>query len=52
VTEALVELTLGQRVLKIWVFVADITDEFVLELNILRVYNAPLDVGRHVLRLG
>jgi hypothetical protein len=24
--EALVELTLGQRFLKIWVFVADITD--------------------------
>jgi hypothetical protein len=52
VREALVELTLGQRALKFWVFVADITDEFVLGLDNLRAYEASVDVGRHVLRLG
>jgi hypothetical protein len=35
--ETLVDLTLGQRALKIWVFVADITDEFILGLDILQV---------------
>jgi hypothetical protein len=49
---ALEQLTLGQRALKIWVFVADITDEFILGLDILRAYDASVDVGRHVLRLG
>jgi hypothetical protein len=52
VKEALVELTLGQRALKIWVFVADVTDEFILGLDILRAYDASVDVGRHVLRMG
>jgi hypothetical protein len=28
--QALVELSLWQRALKIWVFVADVTDEFIL----------------------
>jgi hypothetical protein len=50
--EALVELTLTQRALKIWVFVADIMDEFILGLDILRAYHATVDVRRHVLRLG
>jgi hypothetical protein len=36
VKEALVELTLGQRALKIWVFVTDINDVFILGLDILR----------------
>jgi hypothetical protein len=49
VREALVELTLEQRALKIWVFVADITDEFILGLDILQAYHATVDVGRHVL---
>jgi hypothetical protein len=52
VKEALVELTLGQRALKIRVFVADITDEFILGLGILRAYHATVDVGRQRLRLG
>jgi hypothetical protein len=52
VREALVELTLGQRALKIWVFVADITGEFTLSLDILQAYVATVDVGHHVLRLG
>jgi hypothetical protein len=33
------------------VFVADITDDFFLGLDILRAYDAPMDVGRHALRL-
>ena len=50
--EALVELTLGRRALRIWVFVAEVTDEFILELNVLRAYDASVDLGRHLLRLG
>jgi hypothetical protein len=50
--EALVELTLGQPVLRIWVFVAEVTDEFILGLDVLRVYDASVDLGRHVLLLG
>jgi hypothetical protein len=50
--EAHVELTLGRRPLRIWVLVADITDELILGLDILRACNASVDVGRHVLRIG
>jgi hypothetical protein len=32
----LVELILRRRTLKIWMFVADMTDEFILVLNTLR----------------
>jgi hypothetical protein len=52
VKDAQVELTLGRRALKIWVFVAEITDEFILGLDVLRAYDASVDLGRHVLRLG
>jgi hypothetical protein len=52
VKDVLLELTLGQRSLTIWVFFADMTDEFILGLDILRAYDASEDVGRHVLRLG
>jgi hypothetical protein len=52
VKEERVDLTLGQRTLRIWVFVADITDDFILGLDILRAYDAKVDMGRHVLRLG
>jgi hypothetical protein len=52
VKEALVELTLGRRALKIWVFVAGITKEFILRLNVLRAYDASVDLGRHLLRMG
>jgi hypothetical protein len=45
-------LTLGQRSLKMWVFVADITNEFILGLAILRAYNASVDIGRQTLRLA
>jgi hypothetical protein len=50
--ETLVELTLGQRALRIWVFVAEVTDEFILGLDVLRAYDASVDLGRHLLRLG
>jgi predicted aspartyl protease len=52
VKEAQVELTLGRRTLRIWVLVADITDDFILGLDILRNYDASANVGHHVLRLG
>jgi predicted aspartyl protease len=52
VKEARVELTIGRRTLRSWVFVADIADDFVLGLDILRAYDASVDIGRRVLRLG
>jgi hypothetical protein len=52
VKKARVELALGRRTLRIWVFVADITDDFILGLDILQANDASMDVGRHVLRLG
>jgi hypothetical protein len=44
-------LTLGRRPLKILVFVADIT-EFILGLDILRAYDASVDIGRQTLCLA
>jgi hypothetical protein len=52
VKEAHVELTMGQCTLRSWVFVADIRDDFILGLDILRAHDASVDIGRHVLRLG
>jgi hypothetical protein len=52
VKEALVELTLGRRPLRIWVLVADITDYFILGLDMSRAYEASLNVGQHALRLA
>jgi predicted aspartyl protease len=37
--KALVELTLGRRALRIWVFIAEVTDEFILGLDVLRAYD-------------
>jgi hypothetical protein len=48
--EALVELSLGRRALRIWVFVTEVTDEFILGLDVLRAYDASVDLGRHLLR--
>jgi hypothetical protein len=50
--EALVELTLGQRALKIWVFVAEPANEFILGQGVPRANDALVDVGWYVLRLG
>jgi hypothetical protein len=42
--EANVELTLGRRPLRIWVLVADITDELIVGQDVLRYCNASEDV--------
>jgi hypothetical protein len=34
------------------VFVVEVTDKFILGLDVLQVYNASVDLGRHLLRLG
>jgi hypothetical protein len=52
VKEALVEVTLRRLCLRIWVFVAEITDEFNLGLVVLRVYDTSVDLVRHLLRLS
>jgi hypothetical protein len=43
--------TLGQHSLKIWLFVADITNGFILGLDILHAYDASVDIGRQMLCL-
>jgi hypothetical protein len=40
--EVFLTLTLGQHQLKVWVFIASIT-EFILGLDILRVYDASVE---------
>ena len=50
--EALVELSLGRIALRIWVFVTEVMDEFILGLGVLRAYNASVDLLRCRLRLG
>ena len=50
--EGLVELTLGRQALRIWAFVAEVTDEFILGLDVLLAYDTSVDLGRHLLRLG
>jgi predicted aspartyl protease len=52
VREAHVELTMGRRTLRSWVFIADIKDDFILGLDILRAYDTSVDIGRRVLQLG
>jgi succinate dehydrogenase hydrophobic anchor subunit len=42
-------LTLEWRPLNIWVFVAKITNEFILWLDILHTYNASMDIGHQML---
>jgi hypothetical protein len=50
--EVLLTLTLGRRPLLMWVFAANITDELILGLDILRAYDASVDIGRQTLRLA
>jgi hypothetical protein len=40
------------RALRIWVFAAEITDEFILGLDVLWACDASVDLGCHLLRLG
>jgi hypothetical protein len=49
--EALVELTPGRNPIHTWVLVAEIKHELILGLDILRIYNAFVDFGRHLLQL-
>jgi hypothetical protein len=44
--EAFLTLTLGRHPLKIWGFVADITNEFILGLEVLSAYDASVKIGR------
>ena len=50
--EALFELTLGRRALRILMFVAEVTHEYMLGLHLLWAYFASVDLGHHLLRLG
>jgi hypothetical protein len=50
--EAFVTLIFGRRPLKFWVSVADITNEFILGLDVLCAYDACVDIGRQTLRLA
>jgi hypothetical protein len=43
---------LGKRPLKFWAFVADIKNEFILGLDILRAHDASVDIGSLTLRLA
>jgi hypothetical protein len=45
-------LTLGRLPPKIWVFFANITNKFILELDTLRAYNAAVDIKPQMLRLA
>jgi hypothetical protein len=48
----LVKLTLGWRPLTIWVLITNITEDFMLELYILHVHNASMDLGCSALQMG
>jgi hypothetical protein len=50
--EVFLTLTVGWRPIKICVFVANITNELILGLDILRAYDASVDLGRQTLRLA
>jgi hypothetical protein len=50
--KVLLTLTLGRRPLKMWEFVANTTHELILRLDILRAYDASVDIGSQTLRLA
>lgn len=45
-------VTLGWCLLKIWVFVVNITKKFIMGLDILHAYDASMDLGHKILRLA
>jgi hypothetical protein len=47
--EALVDVNLGRSNLQKWMFVAEITDEFILGMGVLRGNDAWVILGRHLL---
>jgi hypothetical protein len=50
--EVSLTLTLGQRPLKMLVYITNITDDFILELEILRAYDACVYLGCQMLHLA
>jgi hypothetical protein len=50
--EVFLTLTLGQRPLKIWIFITNITNEFILGLDILHAYDTSVDLGLQTLHLA
>ena len=42
-------MTLARRALRIWVFVTDVTDDFILGLGVLGAYDASVDLEGHLL---
>jgi hypothetical protein len=49
--EVLVEPNMGRQPLMIWVFIEDITDEYILGLDVLWDYDVSVDLEHHLLRL-
>jgi hypothetical protein len=49
--EALVQMTVGRSALRIWMFTVKIADDSILGLDVLRGYNAAVDLKHHVLGL-
>jgi hypothetical protein len=49
---AFMDINLGQDPICIWVFTANITDELILELDIMHAHDAAVEFRRHVLQLG
>jgi hypothetical protein len=47
--ETLIELTLGWRALRIWMRIMEVTEEFILGSDVLRAYDATVDLGCHLL---
>jgi hypothetical protein len=50
--EVFLTLTLGRHPLKIWIFVASITNEYILVLDILHSYDAFVDLGLQTPRVA
>jgi hypothetical protein len=50
--EVFLTLTVGRRPLKICFFVANVTNNLILGLDILRPYDASVDIGREMLRMA
>jgi hypothetical protein len=50
--EALVVLTIGWTSVNIWLLVAEIVDKLILGLDMLHTYDAFIDLGHYMLRLG
>jgi hypothetical protein len=50
--EVFLTLTLGWHPLKILVLIVNITNKFILGLDVLDMYNASVDLGRQTLHLA